>query len=173
MEKLNCDLFHLLEELLTFKEYHRLMNTSKMAFGSIKAATIVFPLSVEGTRRFLTDEVRKVELTSLLDKPDYQIELIFSKYVHQFQSLTDTLYNFSNYLSCGNIINPGYQILSLRMNYYQYKDHLTKNKIERVMSLSSVAQKYEDLSPIGGLTIHKQITLGYIHSPENLIYLRH
>jgi hypothetical protein len=114
MEKLNCDLFHLWRELLTFNEYHRLMNTSKIVFGSIKAATIVFPLSLEGTRMFLVDEERKRQLISILDKPD------------QFQSLTDTLCDFSTYLSCGNIVRADDQILSLRMNYDQYKDHLKK-----------------------------------------------
>jgi hypothetical protein len=135
MERFNNDLSLAIRDFLKFSDHHKLMNTSKELFQSIRAATIFYPLNFQCTCSFFTNEAWKQKLISKVTNPDHQIQFLTSKDISKVTTFSDA---FSLFLSLRDTPLPWGSAtgIVMRMTCSQYKQNKIKNKLENMNTLS-------------------------------------
>jgi hypothetical protein len=172
MERFNNDLSLAIRDFLKFSDHHKLMNTSKELFQSIRAATIFYPLNFQCTCSFFTNEAWKQKLISKVTNPDHQIQFLTSKDISKVTTFSDA---FNWFLSLRDQSHPwgGEAVLLMRMSYSQYKQNKTKNKLENMNTLSLDGfHNIFDLDSLSQLSI-SDVSVNLGHSKIDVGFLSH
>jgi hypothetical protein len=172
MDRFNNDLSLAVRDFLKFSDLHKLMNTSKELFQSIRAATIFYPLNFQCSAVFFTDNAWKQNLISKVTNPDHQIQFFTSKDISTVTTFSDS---FSWFLSLKDRPFPWGDATSLimRMSYSQYKQNKIKNKLENMNTLSlSGFHNIVDLDSLSQLSI-SEVSVQVGHSKIDVSFLSH
>jgi hypothetical protein len=149
------------------------MDTSIELFRFIKKNTILFPLRLEYSKKFLNsnEELWKKRLLFSVDNPDVQIELSFSKYERDITAVSQLLIHFQQYLSFRDVTGSPTAV-SVRINYGQLKRGLLDCALNELLTLSGACSNLGNLELLKEISISKSIETHFF--PQNsLYYLSH